>query len=73
MTLKDWLAREAISEAAFAASIGCAPSTINRLCRERITPSRTLLRAIAERTDYAVGPNDFFPEAVSRGSSEAAA
>lgn len=73
MKLKDWLARESLTETAFASRVGCSPSTINRLCRGYITPSRSLLRTIAEKTDFLVQPNDFFPEAVAASADPAVA
>jgi transcriptional regulator with XRE-family HTH domain len=60
MKLSDFLAREKLNPANFAARIGVAPSTVSRLLRRRRKPSLDLMQRIAEATHKEVSTLDDF-------------
>lgn len=66
MTLADYLSQHRITQAAFAARVGVAPSTITRICRGQTRPGAPLVTAIVRETAGAVLPNDLFPEAMAQ-------
>jgi DNA-binding XRE family transcriptional regulator len=59
MQLSTYLATQKISDPDFAALIGVNRSTVHRMRNGKLTPSPTVMRAIADKTDNAVTPNDF--------------
>jgi len=59
MTLDTYLKQHGITQLEFADRIGCEQPTVNRFISGRI-PSPGLMAKIAEATDGAVTPNDFF-------------
>lgn len=68
MTLKDYLSKRDISQAAFAALIGKTQATVNRYVQgERFPDKKTILR-IEEVTDGSVRPADWFRQPVSEAA-----
>ena len=68
MTLSDFLARENLNPAKFAARIGVPPSTVSRLLRRQRKPSLDLMRRISEATGKAVSTLDDFNDEASAKS-----
>lgn len=62
MTLNEYLADKAMSDAEFGALIGRDQSTVSRLRRGKTRPDWATMHVIADKTDGAVTPNDFLPE-----------
>jgi transcriptional regulator with XRE-family HTH domain len=60
MKLRAYLALPGHSATKLAAETGVSVSTITRAARGEIIPSRKVMESIAEKTDGAVLPNDFF-------------
>ena len=62
MKLKDWMARQGITQNQFAEISGISQSTISRLTAEppARNPSRKIVHAIAVATDGHVTANDLF-------------
>jgi transcriptional regulator with XRE-family HTH domain len=89
MKLDEYLARERLTDAAFAALVNRSQSAISRLRRGETLPDWRTLEAIVSVTDGAVTPNDFLslpvtpepdettpvslPRCAGEGSAEAAA
>jgi transcriptional regulator with XRE-family HTH domain len=69
MTLDEWLKREGLTEAAFAARVGVTHVTVHRWRRGLARPDWKHLDAIARETRGSVAPLDFLSAAAS---SEAA-
>lgn len=63
MTLKDYLAKHTLDDAAFAESVRCDRSTIYRIRVKGQRPSPDLMTRIVEVTGGDVQPNDFYPAA----------
>jgi transcriptional regulator with XRE-family HTH domain len=59
MKLRDYIANQKITPTAFAAQVGCPPSTITRLLRGERSPRLDLIRRIREVTGGAVTADDF--------------
>lgn len=59
MTLDEYLTKNDITEAQFAALVGVNQSTIHRL-RKRAVPSRDLMVRIYEATRHCVRADDFY-------------
>jgi DNA-binding transcriptional regulator YdaS (Cro superfamily) len=72
MKLADFMAREEISTAAFAHSIGVGSISVTRYLTGARLPAADVLVKIAEVTDGAVTPNDFLLPARKAGPREAA-
>lgn len=62
MKLKDWMARQGITQTQFADMSGISQSTISRLTAEppMLNPSRKIVRAIVAATGGCVTANDLF-------------
>jgi transcriptional regulator with XRE-family HTH domain len=60
MTLAAWMRNQGIADEDLAATLGIDRSTVSRLRRGRKIPSTRLMEKIAQATDGAVTPNDFF-------------
>jgi transcriptional regulator with XRE-family HTH domain len=65
MNLRDYIAKQKITPTAFAAIVGCPPSTITRLLRGERSPRLELIGRIREVTGGAVSADDFMPPAES--------
>ena len=66
MTLSDYLTREGLKDAAFAALCECDRTTIMRIRTGKTKPTPALMERIAIETGGLVQPNDYFdglPEA----------
>ena len=66
MTLSDYLRREELKDAAFAARCECDRTTILRIRTGKTKPTPALMERIAIETGGLVQPNDYFdglPEA----------
>lgn len=59
MKLRQWLADQGLSQAAFAERIGRAQQSVARYCAGRV-PDPDAMAAIARETAGAVAPNDFY-------------
>lgn len=60
MELKTYLATHAMTDAYFAELIGVDRSSVTRMRHGGQAPRADVMRKIAEVTDGAVTPNDFF-------------
>ena len=60
MTLNDYLRRRNLSPIVFAESIGVRYQSVYRYLAWERTPARDVMCRIAEVTDGAVQPNDFY-------------
>ena len=60
MTLKDYMAEEALSDDSFALLAGCDRTTVYRIREKGQRPSPALMEKIAEVTGGLVQPNDFY-------------
>lgn len=60
MTLQDYLDDARLSYSQFAELIGAHPSTVARYAAGKRTPDHKAMKAIFEKTDGKVMPNDFF-------------
>lgn len=60
MTLKEWLAAERVSIGEFAARIGRSAEAVRRYVAGERIPDKETMPLIAEQTNGAVLPNDFF-------------
>ena len=65
MTLKDYRAAHSLSSAEFGRLCGVSHTTVLRLERGELSPSRDLVGAIFRVTDGCVTANDLFQVAVS--------
>jgi transcriptional regulator with XRE-family HTH domain len=73
MKLTIWMEQTSTSDDALAAQVGVDRSMISRVRRGKRLPSHQLMQAIAEATNGAVRPDDFFDLGVpGRRKSEAA-
>lgn len=63
MRLADYLAREGITNAAFARATGLSEATISLLCRGESWLSRDTAETILKATNGEVTPTDFLREA----------
>lgn len=68
MLLSDWLARERVTQKAFAERISVSQSHITGLCDGTSWPSRKVARRIARETGDEVTADDF----LALGEGEAA-
>jgi transcriptional regulator with XRE-family HTH domain len=59
MKLKDWRAREGVTQAQAASMIGVSVTTISRWESREVVPRQQQLAAIREATGGAVGAVDF--------------
>lgn len=71
MTLADYLKAEGNSASKLADSLGVAVSTVTRIAKGEITPSRDIISAIFEQTKGQVTPNDIFGITPTAASPEA--
>lgn len=71
MTLKDYLAAQGMTAAAFAARVQTHESTMSRILAGKQRPRADLMHRIGAATGGAVTPNDFFdtPAATAPGTS----
>lgn len=60
MTLKEWLAANDVTVAAFATEIGRASETVRRYAAGERIPDKLTMPLIAHATRGAVTANDFF-------------
>lgn len=65
MTLDQWLRREGLTEAAFAARIGVSHASVNRWRHGISKPDWRHLPVIERETDGAVSVRDFMPAEVA--------
>jgi transcriptional regulator with XRE-family HTH domain len=77
MKLEAWIESTGRTSASFARDLGVEASTIHRIVRRERKPSHALMEKIAQATEGAVTPNDFFdvpdtPDAAAPATSEAA-
>lgn len=72
MQLHAWLEAQGKTQSEFAADIGCAISTISRLCALCIGRDDDLKRRVYIATRGAVTPNDFYDLPELPGPSGAA-
>ena len=63
MQLQSYITAHGLSRPAFAARIGVTPQALHRYLSGARVPHKDVLRRIAEATDGAVQPNDFFQPA----------
>ena len=73
MTLKDWLAREGLSNAEFGKAINRTAETVRRYVGAERIPDRDTMPLIAEATRGEVTANDFFGIASSTSDASQAA
>ena len=66
MKLKDYLKQEDLTLKAFAERAGIDISTVHRAAEGKLIPLSATLIAIAEASDGAVQPNDFFDIAAAQ-------
>lgn len=59
MTLEAYLRAKGITHRQFADLVGCAQPTVTRFIQGQRIPSPDLMRAIADKTNGEVTPNDF--------------
>jgi len=69
MKLTQYLKENSITPASFAEKVGVSSVSIHRYCVEDRTPKKEVMRAIAQITNGAVTPNDFFLEATEAAAS----
>ena len=72
MTLDQYLAEQAITEAAFAARVEVDQSTVHRLRAKGQTPNKALMARIFEATSGRVRADDFFGLPTPTEAQEAA-
>lgn len=60
MTLEQFLEQNAMTEAAFAARIGCSQSQVHRLRKGKSFPSPNMVRRIEAATDGLVKAGDWY-------------
>ncbi|MBB3940715.1 transcriptional regulator with XRE-family HTH domain [Novosphingobium fluoreni] len=60
MTLKDWLAEQELTSAAFAARIGKTAESVRRYVNGDRIPDKETMPVIASETSGKVTANDFF-------------
>jgi transcriptional regulator with XRE-family HTH domain len=60
MRLSAYLELARLTDAEFAAKVGCDRSTITRIRNGTTKPTPTLMQEIARETKGAVLPNDYF-------------
>jgi transcriptional regulator with XRE-family HTH domain len=60
MKIESYLKREGLTQREFARQAGVAHSTITRLIKRKINPSREMVARIVEASGNAIRPNDLF-------------
>lgn len=73
MKLADYLKATDTRPSAFAAKVGCPPSTITRILRNERSPGLELMARIRAASEGKVSANDFLPTGQVQASSEASA
>lgn len=63
MTLGEYLSKNAISTATFAASVGCTPEAVRLWAKGERVPRGDTIRRISDLTHGAVRPADWYAEA----------
>lgn len=73
MTLKEWLARQGLSNAEFGKAINRTAETVRRYVSAERIPDRDTMPLIAEATCGEVTANDFFGIAPTKADASEAA
>lgn len=68
MELLDYRTAEKLTAAAMGERLGVSHSTVSRLERKKVAPSRALVETIVRVTGGKVTPNDLFAPSVSEGA-----